>query len=90
MVSKEGNVLSVSWRAWLPSSSSSSSIKDDENRYQEGGRGDFDLVVPLQAPGVWIDKPETKGRGKAAGGKMEEGKKEVEEEEVDERSFLQK
>ncbi|KAL8922655.1 MAG: hypothetical protein Q9172_003470 [Xanthocarpia lactea] len=66
--------------------------KDDEKRYQEGGRGDFDVVVQSQAPGVWVDKLVTKGNGKAAGGKTDEGKgKDGEEEEVvDERSFLQK
>ncbi|KAL8982960.1 MAG: hypothetical protein Q9205_002661 [Flavoplaca limonia] len=91
VVSKEGKVLSVSWRAWLPSPSPSTrTTKDDEKKYQEGGRGDFDLVIQSQAPGVWVDKPVVKGRGKAGGGKAEEGKKEGEEEEVDERSFLQK
>ncbi|KAI4283360.1 MAG: hypothetical protein L6R38_002210 [Xanthoria sp. 2 TBL-2021] len=93
VLTKDGEVLSVSWRSWMPSSSSSgTAVKDDGKRYQEGGRGDFDVVVQSQAPGVWVDKPVTKGKGKAAGGKTEEGKGKEgeEEEEVDERSFLQK
>ncbi|KAL8996063.1 MAG: hypothetical protein Q9169_004339 [Polycauliona sp. 2 TL-2023] len=91
VVTRQGEVLSVSWRSWLPNSSSPI-VKEDERRYQEGGRGDFDIVVQSQAPGVWVDKPATKGRAKAAGGKAEEGKGKEgdEEEEVDERSFLQR
>ncbi|KAL8725241.1 MAG: hypothetical protein Q9166_007480 [cf. Caloplaca sp. 2 TL-2023] len=92
VTNKEGEVLSVSWRAWLSSSSTSSAVEDNEGKYQPGGKGDFDVVVQSQAPGVWVDKPVTKGKGKgrAGGGKAEEEKKEGEEEEVDERSFLQK
>ncbi|KAL8674078.1 MAG: hypothetical protein Q9168_001513 [Polycauliona sp. 1 TL-2023] len=90
VVTKQGEILSVSWRPWLPNPSSS--VKDDEKRYQEGGRGDFDVVVQSQAPGIWVDKPVTKGRAKAAAGEAQEGKgKEGEEdEEVEEKSFLQK
>ncbi|KAI4090817.1 MAG: hypothetical protein LQ339_008256 [Xanthoria mediterranea] len=93
VVTNDGELLSVSWSSWLPSPSSMTmAVKDDEKRYQEGSRGDFDVVVQSQAPGVWADKPATKVKGKAASGKTEEGKGKEgeEEEEVDERSFLQK
>ncbi|KAL9600476.1 MAG: hypothetical protein Q9179_003199, partial [Wetmoreana sp. 5 TL-2023] len=99
---EEGAVLGVSWRAWVPSSSASSSVstgeKEEEEmakggRYQEGGKGDFDMVVQQRVPRVWVDKAPAKG-GKskgAAAGTGEKGKGDGEgEEEAEERTFLQK
>lgn len=105
-VTPDGKILGVSWRAWTlssPSSSFSSTASSGSNqkaaqegRYREGGRGDFDIVLPASAPGVYVEKPATKGKGggagarKTAGGEGERKAEEEEEEAVDERSFLQK
>lgn len=96
---EEGEVLGVRWRAWISESEASKARageqgKGDEKRHEEGGKGDFDVKVSSQAPGVWVDKVVPKGRTGSrgeAGGKKEGGEGQGEgEEEVDERSFLQK
>ncbi|KAL8931342.1 MAG: hypothetical protein Q9211_007035, partial [Gyalolechia sp. 1 TL-2023] len=101
----EREVVSASWRAWRPASGASQatvgskagqSKKEDENpkekRYQPGGRGDFDIQLASQAPGVWVDRVVPKGRAAAGAGekKEKEGGQGEGEEEVDERTFFQK
>ncbi|KAL8718563.1 MAG: hypothetical protein Q9225_004310, partial [Loekoesia sp. 1 TL-2023] len=69
------------------------SEEEEAKRYEEGGRGDFDIRVASQAPGVWVDKAAPKGKGRqggAATGKKEGAEQGEGEEEVDERTFFQK
>lgn len=83
-----GDVLGVAWKAWALLREE---MGGDGKRYEEGGRGDFDIKVAGKAPGVWIDKAVVKGRGEAVAEKRTDGEGGVEvEEEVDERGFLQK
>lgn len=92
VVTGEGEVLGVGWRAWVPMKEEEKG--EGEERYREGGRGDFDVVVQARAPGVWVDKAIGKGKGRAAVGEGKTGKEggggEEEEEEGVEKSFLQK
>ncbi|KAL8731902.1 MAG: hypothetical protein Q9181_004138 [Wetmoreana brouardii] len=70
-------------------------VEGKRERYQEGGKGDFDIVVQQRAPVVWVDKAPAKGgRSKgAAVGTGEKGKAKEDgegEEEAEEKTFLQK
>ncbi|KAL8932069.1 MAG: hypothetical protein Q9216_006976, partial [Gyalolechia sp. 2 TL-2023] len=110
---EQQEVASVSYRAWRPASGANTRSKaaqkvgkeeeqeeaGKETHYQPGGRGDFDIQLASQAPGVWVDRAVPKGRASAAGAGAGEKKKdkdggqgegESEEEDVDERTFLQK
>ena len=96
MVSGNGVVEGVSWRAWTLESSEAveENVRDGGGkRYENGGRGDFDLVVQREALGIWIDRPATKkGKARQVGREKREGEggEGEEEEEGDERGFLQK
>lgn len=94
---EENEAISVSYRAWKPASGGRK-VEDrkeeepKEKRYQPGGRGDFDIQLASQAPGVWVDRIVPKGRAAAGAGekKDRDGGQGDGEEEVDERTFLQK
>ncbi|KAL8999182.1 MAG: hypothetical protein Q9188_005946, partial [Gyalolechia gomerana] len=94
---EESEVISVSYLAWKPASGGLK-VEDrkeeepKEKRYQPGGRGDFDIQLASQAPGVWVDRVVPKGRAAAAAGEKndKDGGQGEGEEEVDERTFLQK
>ncbi|KAL8707684.1 MAG: hypothetical protein Q9220_007346 [cf. Caloplaca sp. 1 TL-2023] len=94
VVDQEGKVLGVSWRAWLADGGTDKAKVDDERRYEEGvGSGDFDIVVQKSAPGIWVDQPGAKGKGRGKQGSAAKTESEdtgEEEGEKDEKTFLQK
>ena len=94
-VTPAGEVVGASWRAWRVGGGGGEEEDDDDvgrRRREREGRGDFDVVIMKQAPGVVFDKG-GKGKGVAsAGGEggMGVGGKEGDEGEGAEKTFLQK
>ncbi|KAL9611144.1 MAG: hypothetical protein Q9167_004197 [Letrouitia subvulpina] len=101
MVDAEGQVLGASWHSWVPTEKAKAAahtetqaqaklkgVKEGEERYEEGGKGDFDLVLVKDAPRPHAGDGAAGGKGRTQG-IAREGE-EGEEEEVVERTFLQK
>ncbi|KAI4179748.1 MAG: hypothetical protein L6R41_007661, partial [Letrouitia leprolyta] len=90
-------IISVSWRSWKATPEDNRGElkeKEREKRHQPGGRGDFDIKLANQVPGVWVDRV-VGAKGRGAGGGSGAGQKNDKdggegEEEIDERTFLQK
>ncbi|KAL8747024.1 MAG: hypothetical protein Q9184_007661 [Pyrenodesmia sp. 2 TL-2023] len=99
VVGEEG-VLAVAWTAGMKSKvrvRKGNGNGEKEKRYEEGGKGDFDIRVQAKAPGVWVDRaPGAYGRGAAGAGEKGMEKRvgapagEGEGEEVEEKSLLQR
>lgn len=94
-------MLGASWHSWVPTEKAKAAgeaesraqarlkgVKEGEERYEEGGKGDFDLVLVKDAPRPHAGDAAVSGKGRTQG-QAREGE-EGEEEEVVEKTFLQK
>lgn len=94
-------MLGASWHSWVPTEKAKAAgeaesrvqaklrgVKEGKERYEEGGKGDFDLVLVKDAPRPYAGDAAAGGKGRTQG-QAREGE-EGEEEEVVEKTFLQK
>ncbi|KAL8740035.1 MAG: hypothetical protein Q9190_007215, partial [Brigantiaea leucoxantha] len=92
---ESGEVWGVSWRGWKSAEGKEGELKKKgEERYREGGRGDFDIQLVKSAPALVLEGDGAggvKAKGKSRGAsKKTGGDGEDEEEAEEEKTFLQK